>query len=402
MILRRGRAAAAAGLAVFLGFPPAAIPDETPAPPEDQERFDALVQEIGVLRDDLDRLDRRERGIVDELDRLSIQEALQSREAVRIREERRRAGLDLDRNRLEARQARDQVQKAERALAGRLRDLYIHGKQRDVRLLLAATSPVDLLRGVAYLDVMASRQGAAVSLLQDRRSRVESLEAAGTTQVQALDSLSRQHAEATARLTEAREQSAALLHEVREDAESHRRAIGELTRAAADLEEAIVAAQRGLPAGGSPVEIEASRMQGALEWPVPGRVAVPFGDITHPRFGTVTPHPGLDIETEPGAPVKAVLGGRVVFGRRFSGYGNTVLLDHGGRYFSVYARAAVLRVTEGQEVLPGQTLGLAPDAAADGGAPTIYFEWRHEGRTLDPARWLKRAGGTARPREGMR
>jgi murein hydrolase activator len=159
---------------------------------------------------------------------------------------------------------------------------------------------------------------------------------------------------------------------------------------------------RGAPEAAGAGWVDPERLRGVLPWPAPGRIRVPFGDIVHPRFRTVTPHPGVDIETDPGAPVKAVLGGRVVFSRRFAGYGNTVLLDHGERYLSVYARAAVLRVTEGQEVIPGQTLGIAPESGADGGAPLIYFELRHEGRTMDPAGWLKRRGDGRSPREESR
>ena len=367
----------------------------------DQARFDALVSEIRVLREDLERLDRQERGVVADLDRLQAEAALHAREAARLDFERRKAGNDLGAIRSELQGSRHEVKEAEAALAARLRDLYVHGRQREVRVLLAVARPVDLLRGVAYLDVMASRQGSAVSRLQSGRQRAESLEEALAAQVGALEELAAKQRKSADSLADARESSARLLGTVREDADAHRSAIAELTRAAEQLEAAIVAGQQGYvpPA----VEgLDPAKLKGALPWPAEGRIAVPFGDIVHPRFGTVTPHRGVDILTEPGAAIKAVLGGRVVFGQRFAGYGNTVLVDHGERFMSVYARAAVLKVAEGEAVLPGQTLGLAADAAPGGEAPTIYFEWRHEGKTLDPARWLKRASPTQRAGEDSR
>ncbi|MGH9870634.1 MAG: murein hydrolase activator EnvC family protein [Candidatus Polarisedimenticolia bacterium] len=365
--------------------------------PGDQARFDALVSEIRALREDLEHLDRQERGTVAEMDRLQTEAALHAREAARLEYARQQAGRDLGRLRSELDGSRAEVKEAEAALAARLKEVYLHGRQREVRVLLAVARPVDLLRGVAYLDVMASRQGAALSRLQSGRQRAESLESALTAQVDALEALAAEQRETADSLADARENSARLLVTVREDAEAHRSAIAELARAAEQLEAAIVAGQQGYETA-----IDPSRLKGALPWPAEGRIAVPFGDIVHPRFRTVTPHRGVDIQTEPGAPIRAVLGGRVVFGRRFAGYGNTVLVDHGGRYMSVYARAAVLKVAEGEEVLPGQELGVADEAAPGGEAPTIYFEWRHEGKTLDPARWLKRASLTQRAREDSR
>jgi septal ring factor EnvC (AmiA/AmiB activator) len=94
-----------------------------------------------------------------------------------------------------------------------------------------------------------------------------------------------------------------------------------------------------------------------------------------------------------------VLAGRVVFSRRFSGYGNTILLDHGGHYLSVYARAAVVSVKEGDQVLPGQVIGYSAEQAFDNGPPTVYFEMRRDGRAVDPAQWLMRKAASRREEE---
>jgi septal ring factor EnvC (AmiA/AmiB activator) len=375
-----------------------------PAAPGRQERFDALLKEIALLKADLEKIQRQERGMLGEMDRLAVEGALRSREAARLASERARATAELDRTRRERARVQQEVEAGERDLARRLRQLYIHGKQRDVRFLLAVARPVDLLRGVAYLDVMASRQGAAVSALQDARVRAATLESALASQVDSLQRLESEQRDEAAALAAARERSAGLLRAAREDGDTHRRAIAELSRAAEELESAIVAGLRGAPVPEDSATgwVDPGSLRGVLPWPVPGRVKVPFGDIVHPRFRTVTPHPGLDIETDPGAPVQAVLGGRVVFSRRFAGYGNTVLLDHGGRYLSVYARAAVLSVAEGEDVVPGQKLGVAAETGPDGGAPLVYFELRHEGKTMDPAGWLKRRGDGRSPREDAR
>ena len=168
----------------------------------------------------------------------------------------------------------------------------------------------------------------------------------------------------------------------------HLRAAEELRRAAADLASAIAT----LPPSGDPpaISIDFERLKGALPWPTDGRIVVGFGRVRHPRFGTVTPHPGLDLEPGPGAPVRAVAVGRIVFSRRYGGYGRTVVIDHGARYLSVYAHLAAATVSEGESVAPGQKIGFVAEGN-QGGKSKLYFEIRHEGKALDPAPWLRRA-----------
>jgi septal ring factor EnvC (AmiA/AmiB activator) len=160
-----------------------------------------------------------------------------------------------------------------------------------------------------------------------------------------------------------------------------------MTAAAEQLEAAIVAGTQN--ESGLPV-LDARKLRGAMIWPAEGTVVEGFGDRKHPRFGTTTPHPGVEIEVAPGAAIRAVLAGQVVFARRFPGYGNTVLLDHGGGHMTVYARAAALNVTEGQIVAQEDILGTGGQYGADGGPPTIYFEFREAGKAVDPTIWLKK------------
>jgi septal ring factor EnvC (AmiA/AmiB activator) len=363
-----------------------------PAPPT-EAKFESLVSEIGVLRSDLDRLDRRERGIVSDMDRLQVESALCSRELERLSLLRLRTRAELGESRTKLAAARGEIQGGEAALARNLREVYETGQLKEVRMILSLTEPVDVMRAVAYLDVVARRQSDAMEILRRRRAEAERLEASLDDQARTLEDLARQSGERARELQDNKRRSAQLLDSIRKEVGVNRRAIAELTRAASELEAAIVSGYTGgdvtrQPADPAPPDV--GELRGALEWPVPGVVKVPFGDLRHPRFGTVTPHPGIDIETGPGTPIRAVMGGRVIFSRRFSGYGNTVLVDHGKRYLSVYARAAVLNVVEGEEVLPGQVLGVSAEQAFDNGRPTVYFEFRHEGRAVDPSSWLKR------------
>ena len=89
-----------------------------------------------------------------------------------------------------------------------------------------------------------------------------------------------------------------------------------------------------------------------------------------------------------GTTIMAVYPGHVLYTGWFRGYGNLIIMDHGGEYYTLYAHAADIRVAEGDEVRQGQTIGTVGDTGSLQG-PRLYFEVRHEGKPQDPAQWLR-------------
>jgi septal ring factor EnvC (AmiA/AmiB activator) len=132
-------------------------------------------------------------------------------------------------------------------------------------------------------------------------------------------------------------------------------------------------------------------LRGRLTWPADGRVVAEYGPQVNPRFGTKTFRNGIDIEATEGSSIAAVFPGHVVYTGWFRGYGNLIIVDHGGEYYTVYAHAADIRVTEGDEVKQGQIIGTVGDTGSLQG-PRLYFEVRHEGKPQDPAQWLRPKG----------
>jgi septal ring factor EnvC (AmiA/AmiB activator) len=140
--------------------------------------------------------------------------------------------------------------------------------------------------------------------------------------------------------------------------------------------------------GDTPVGPGFAGLRGRLAWPADGRVVAEYGPQVNPRFGTKTFRNGIDIEAIEGSNIAAVFPGHVVYTGWFRGYGNLIIVDHGGEYYTVYAHAADIRVTEGDEVKQGQIIGTVGDTGSLQG-PRLYFEVRHEGKPQDPTQWLR-------------
>ncbi|HZR82468.1 MAG TPA: peptidoglycan DD-metalloendopeptidase family protein [Candidatus Binatia bacterium] len=123
--------------------------------------------------------------------------------------------------------------------------------------------------------------------------------------------------------------------------------------------------------------------------PVAGGLEVGFGETAGRRFGRGFRN-GVALRTRPGELVRATAAGRVAYAGELAGSGRVVVLSHGRRTYSVYARVGELLVARGMQVAPGE-----PIARASAEAGLLYFAVRERGRSVDPLRWLRSAGGSA-------
>jgi len=135
--------------------------------------------------------------------------------------------------------------------------------------------------------------------------------------------------------------------------------------------------------------------KGALPWPAVGPVRTTFGRHKHPRFETYTVHNGIEIAAAADGPVAAVHDGTVAFADQFLGYGLMVILDHGGKNYTLYAHLAEARVKPGEHVRAGDVVGTVGAYGADG--PGVYFEVRSQGKPQDPMEWLSEAAAVKAP-----
>lgn len=128
------------------------------------------------------------------------------------------------------------------------------------------------------------------------------------------------------------------------------------------------AAKKGFPA-----------LKGLLLPPLRGRVIARFGQ----KHTSGTVYRGLIVRGEPSSQVVATAAGEVVFSGPFPGLGDTVILAHGERYHSVYARLASANVAIGAKVESGASVGVMPDDNGD-----LHFEMRQAGKAFDPLVWF--------------
>lgn len=343
-------------------------------------------QELAAIRLEIQRLQARLQRVQGEatesagaLERVTLELELQERQAAEAT-----AALALAEQRLAGtRQAiaasESQLATARAALQERLLGLYRLGRPGYLRLFLSLDADAELLPAIRELRFLARRDAGLLDRYARARARLASER----------DELAAREREARAWL----EREESRRRDLAAARERHRVTLARVERERRDLAgrfDALAEREKKLAnfldflygrvdavVSGRPMQ----EFRGVLDWPVAGTVVTRFGPRLDPRYGTRTPHRGVDLATAAGAAVKAVYPGKVAYAAPFEGYGQTVIVQHPGRVFTLYAGLARLGVAKGDVVTLHAALGEATER--------LYFEIRVENRPEDPLAWLR-------------
>lgn len=300
---------------------------------------------------------------------------------------------------------RDQLNERRAVLRLRLRSIYKRGPLHTVQVLLTADTFGDLLSRYKYLHLVALYDRMLVRevtrLERDLLVRDEELR----RNIAMLQRLRDEKLEEFAQLQYVESQHQGTLQRYRQQAQSAQGRLEQLARDEArlatvieDLERKRLEAERrravaGGPAGASSLSTDD---MGRLAWPATGSILYSFGTEQWPN-GVTLRRNGIGIGAAVGTPVKAVEAGSVVMAGPFEGYGPSVILSHGGGFYTLYHFLDGVRVREGQTVQAGQVLGAVGGVGTPEG-PHLEFQVRAPvgggvPQPVDPLTWLRERAG---------
>ncbi|MBK1676376.1 peptidase M23 [Rhodospirillum rubrum] len=147
-----------------------------------------------------------------------------------------------------------------------------------------------------------------------------------------------------------------------------------------------------LPRTPPPTGESFERARGAMPFPARGPLVGRYGEKT-PLGDTLK---GVRVITRAGGQVISPHEGTVVFAGPFRGYGNLLIIDHGGGYHTLLAGLGRIDGVVGQRLAAGEPVGIMPDVVGGGdGSPTLYVELRRKGQPINPLPWLTASKGNA-------
>jgi murein hydrolase activator len=373
--MRRAPFALGAALAAVL----ASAPLQSSA---QSSRLEQLRIEIEAREAKAKDLGKQAEGYLGEIEAVD-RELTETRNSARLlRGREKEAGEELASARRGVDQSGRTLAEIERGLDARLVALYKWEASGGQTALVASSD---------FMTLTRRREGLARILAEDRElfARVASARAEYQASKQRSETLLKEvgeaRAEASGREQKARErliQRRNLVAALRTRAAREEKAARELRAAAAHLEETL----RSMPSSPAPIH-GTGLARGRTPRPLAGRVRAGFGRQIDKEFKTETLRTGIEIAAPTGTPVTAIAPGRVLFAGWFRGYGQMVILDHGGGDLSVSGYLDEVHVAAGDRVVAGQPIGSVGETGSASG-PGLYFEIRHDGKAVDPTLWL--------------
>ncbi|MGD0585220.1 MAG: peptidoglycan DD-metalloendopeptidase family protein [Oryzomonas sp.] len=313
---------------------------------------------------------------------------------------------NLDRTGHAIKQVTEETNLKKREIERRLVSLYKAGELGALRMFFSAESFPQMAENIRYMSSILENDKKIFAeyniKLEELRGLKISLEQDMARKERIKKGISLKKHE----IEEEKDKKFAYLVKVRQDRKGYETSLKELQANASRLQSMIerlealsrrkLSSRHGKPGNGlkplpelPPVPDRGFASQkGRMALPVRGDIVETYGKHKHPEFNSYTFSKGISIAAGAGTEIKAIYDGSVIFADYFKGYGNMVIVDHGGGYFSLYAHASRITKKVGAEVARNETLATVGDVDSAKG-PMLYFEIRYQGKPVDPAGWVR-------------
>ncbi len=307
----------------------------------------------------------------------------------------------IDENEIKLQAVEKDYEHKHETLLIRVRDIYVNGQISYLDVLFGANDFADFFTRMDLLKRIIKRDYKLVQEVLKQQEYIKSvrkqLEADKITQ-----------SELAAKAEEAKEiklakvaKQQALIDKMQNDKAVYDRQYDEMMAASEQVAKLIQQSKYkpppppvstgSNPSNSSPDDVEvynpAPSSSGGMIWPISGPITSPFGWRTHPIFGSQRFHSGLDIGGDYGLPIHAAKAGVVSHAGWIGGYGNTVMIDHGGGIVTLYGHNQSLNVSVGQQVSQGQVIAFCGSTGNSTG-PHCHFEVRLNGEPVSPYNYL--------------
>jgi septal ring factor EnvC (AmiA/AmiB activator) len=357
-----------------------------------EKDLEGIKKKIAKEKQGISRAQRQEGSLLQSLEQIEGELERKTDELKQANSKLKTLADELQEKQAEALRLESSIEQRRELLKERAVALYRWNRSGSPLIVFSGdVSLTALLQRKRYLEAALAYDRALVTALSQEAEVQEELRQELARKQGELDSERKKLAVVRESIRREGDKKKVLLVSVQQEKESRTRALKELEQAALRLQRMIdeLARRSASKPPAIPPGVGLGAFYGKLDWPVRGELLNGFGKARHREFADEVFRNGIDIGVSSGQEVKAVEKGTVAFADRFAGYGRMIIVDHGERYYTVYAHLAEMLKKNGDSVKRGETLGLAGDSDSLAGAK-LYFELRKDGRSVDPVPWFKK------------
>lgn len=365
-----------------------------------RKRIEALQDEIRNYEKQLTEEKKKEQSEIQRLNETGRKIALLNRLMGTLEKNRELTELSSRTLQKQMEKTREEQKFYQDLLARRLVQIYKRREENPLAFILTAQSFTQAYARNKYLKMIADQDKKDIRALREKslllerqkREKEELLILQKETirrkeeEARLIREEQKKREAALRKARKNRQTIASLIEERKEDLQTLKTLIAELERRRAETEKTVTGSAGKTKSTVIP-KSNAGGLKDRLPYPVQGRIAISYGYQVHPTLGTKTFYPGVGIATSAAAPVYAVSSGVVSVVTYLRRFGNTVIIDHGNAFYTVYAHLGEIYVSAGDRVQTGERIARVDQA--DDGRPMLHFEIYKGQESVDPVLWLK-------------
>jgi septal ring factor EnvC (AmiA/AmiB activator) len=361
---------------------------------EENQRLKKIEQQIKSVKDEINNLQKKESGYLETLHK--IEKLLQDTE-----KELQAIEKDLEFAQKEIKQGEDELviekeklKEKTKLLETRLRQIYKHRLTGYLEILFNSENFSDFLTRFRYIKNILSLDAEVINNISQQMKKIEDSKINLENREEILSLLKEEVEKEKENIEFSIKAKKSIINKIDSQKEVHLKSLKELEQSSQEIKNIIerIYKQREEDSKKASQKKEVPGVtlkpkKGILALPVQGKLISGYGRQKNTEFNTYTFNSGIDISAPLGQVVHAAGSGEVIYTGNIKGYGQIIIIDHGGRVTTLYAHLSKILVDIGGKVKKEQTIGQVGDS---GGVSStrLHFEVRVEGKPTDPMNWL--------------
>jgi len=364
---------------------------------QNRSQLDRIKSEMDKLQGEISKSEIKTSNLMKQIKHIDKEMGLITEVKRLLNKKNRLLNKKITTKKTELEDKKDKLKNLKSQYINRCTHIYKHGRIKNIELLFASQSLNQALVRYKYLKYFAEQESKLINNIKTEISQIENISNdLNTTYVQQKNTLRVKEKEEQKYVANL-DKKKTLVKKLKWDKNVFSKQLTEAEQNYKKLNSIIVAlekkrkererAKKTTPSYALNLK-NFKKAKGKLYWPVKGKVISKYGKQKNPILKTYIKNTGIDIKAKSGDEARAVFKGLVSMITYLSGYGNTVIMDHGEGFYSVYSHLSDILVEEDQYIKAGATIGLVGESGSLDGAK-LHFEIYAYEKTVDPMKWLR-------------
>lgn len=360
---------------------------------EENRRLKKIDQQIKSVKDEINNLQKKESGYLETLHKIEKLLRDTGKELQVIERDLELAQKEIKQGEDELIFEKRMLKEKTKLLENRLREIYKRRLTGYLEILFNSESFSDFLTRFRYIKNILSLDAEVINDIRQQMKKIEDNKINLENREEILSLLKREVEKGKENIEFSIKAKKSIINKLNSQKEVYLKSLKELEQSSLEIKNIIERiykqqeedskrlTQKEVPA------ITLKPKKGILALPVQGKLISVYGRHKNTDFNTYTFNSGIDISAPLGQVVRAAGSGEVIYTGSIKGYGQIIIIDHGGRVTTLYAHLSKILIDIGDKVKKEQIVGQVGDS---GGVSStrLHFEVRVEGKPTDPMNWL--------------